>query len=244
MQCVVLAGGRGTRLGPLAQYIPKNLIRVLGHPFAAYQLHWLVRQGVSDVIMCVGHLGELIRIELGDGTKFGLRIRYVQESERLLGTGGALRLAYEDGLLQQDFLVTYGDSLLDLDIADLITHYRNCGAPALMSVLRNGGRFDRSNATFDGQLVRYDKRNPTVDMEWIDYGILAMSRDIVVALPTKEVVDLADVLTERSSAGELAGFEATRRFYEIGTPSSLREFESAVRAGSIDPLAHLHQGEI
>jgi N-acetyl-alpha-D-muramate 1-phosphate uridylyltransferase len=244
MQCVVLAGGRGTRLGPLAQHTPKNLVSVLGHPFAAYQLRWLVRQGVSDVVMCIGHLGELIRIELGDGTKFGLRLRYVQESDRLLGTGGALRLAYEADLLQQDFLVTYGDSLLDLDVADLVTLYQKGRTPALMSVLRNGGRFDRSNASFDGRLVRYDKRNPTAEMEWIDYGILALSRDVVAALPTDEVVDLADVLAELSSADELAGFEATRRFYEIGTPVSLAEFESAVRSGSIDPLTHPYESEI
>jgi N-acetyl-alpha-D-muramate 1-phosphate uridylyltransferase len=244
MQCVVLAGGRGTRLGPLAQYTPKNLVSVLGHPFAAYQLRWLVRQGVREVVMCIGHLGELIRVELGDGAKFGVRIRYVQESERLLGTGGALRLACEAGLLQQDFLVTYGDSLLDLDVTELMRVYRNCGTPAVMSVLRNGGRFDRSNATFDGQLVRYDKRNPTAEMEWIDYGILALSRDVVAALPTDEVIDLADVLAELSSADGLAGFEATQRFYEIGTPVSLAEFESAVRSGSIDPLTHPYESEI
>ena len=93
MQCVILAGGLGTRMRPLTDTCPKTLLPVCGRPFAYHQLHWLGSHGVDDVIYCIGHQGEMIRRYWESEPKPVRSIRYVDEAECLRGTGGALRLA-------------------------------------------------------------------------------------------------------------------------------------------------------
>jgi NDP-sugar pyrophosphorylase family protein len=236
VQCFILAGGLGTRLSTVAGPLPKTLMPVHGHPFAEYQLRWLREQGVTDIIYSIGHGGENVRAHLGDGTAFGVHIRYVDEGTSLRGTGGALRLASEQLELADDFLVLYGDSLLDLDLGEVRNSFVASKRPVLMTVYRNTGQLDHSNATFDGHTVHYDKRHPSPAMDWIDYGLMVFSSEVIESVKADAVVDLCDVLHDLSVAGQLAGFEATHRFYEIGTPSALAEFEQAITAGKVHPL--------
>src|SRR5450755_3521840 len=107
MQCVILAGGLGTRMRPLTETCPKTLLPVAGRPFAYHQMHWLAAQRVTDVVYCIGHQGDLIRRYWDQEPSPGPAIRYVDEGERLRGTAGALRLALEDGALDDRFFVLY-----------------------------------------------------------------------------------------------------------------------------------------
>jgi NDP-sugar pyrophosphorylase family protein len=231
MQCVVLAGGLGTRLSSVAGKVPKTLMPVGGRPFAEYQLEWLGDNGVTDVVYCIGQGGLQIRDHLGDGSGFGLRIQYVDEGDQLRGTGGALRLAYDERVLHNNFFVLYGDSLLTIDLQAVNDRFQASRCRALMTVFRNDGQFDKSNASFDGRTVLYDKRMPHPDMRWIDYGLMLLSRPVIGEIEPNCVVDLSDVLFEISLRGQLAGFEATHRFYEIGTPAALAELEETLTAG-------------
>jgi len=97
VQCLILAGGLATRLRPVTETVAKAVMPVAGRPFAEYQLEWLARAGVTDVVYAIGFHGDQIRAAVGDGSRFGIRVTYVDEGEILLGTGGAVRLAY-DGL--------------------------------------------------------------------------------------------------------------------------------------------------
>ena len=99
MQCVILAGGLGTRIRNRSGILPKALIPVLGKPFIFYQLEWLVRQKVDRVVISVGHRGDMIAKSVRDGSQFGLQICYADEGEKLRGTGGALRGIADLGLL-------------------------------------------------------------------------------------------------------------------------------------------------
>lgn len=231
MQCVVLAGGLGTRLSSVAGSVPKTLMPVAGRPFAEYQLEWLTDNGVTDVVYCIGHGGSQVREHLADGSRFGLRIQYVDEGSQLRGTGGALRLALDEGVLHNNFFVLYGDSLLTVDLQAINERYQSSRCLALMTVFRNDGRFDKSNASFDGRTVLYDKRQPHPDMCWIDYGLMLVARTVICSIEPACVVDLSDVLFDLSLRGQLAGFEATHRFYEIGTPAALAELEETLTAG-------------
>jgi len=223
--CVILAGGLAQRLGASAGNLPKALIPVRGRPFADHQLAWLADEGVEEIVYCIGHRGDQIREHVADGSRWGLSVRYVDEGENLRGTGGALRLAYEKGVLTECFAVLYGDSYLQLDLPRVFEAFRTSGRPALMTVLRNEGRWDKSNADFDGNLVtRYSKLQS--DFEWIDYGLLVLERDVVAEIPAGQPSDLADLLSRLSEEGRLAGFEAKERFYEIGSPSGLAELEA------------------
>jgi N-acetyl-alpha-D-muramate 1-phosphate uridylyltransferase len=127
-------------------------------------------------------------------------------------------------LLGEEFLVLYGDTYLRIDYLDVQRAFRESGMPALMTVLRNEGRWDTSNVVFEDGLVKvYDKQRLTPDMHWIDYGLGMLS---AAALDVTGDADLAAVYRELAQRGQLAGYEATERFYEIGTPDALSETES------------------
>jgi NDP-sugar pyrophosphorylase family protein len=233
MQCVILAGGLGTRMRPRTETVPKALLEVAGRPFVEHQLVWLAAHGVDEAVLSVGYLGEMIEHHVGDGARFGLRVRYVSEGRELRGTAGALRLAFDEGVLAERFLLTYGDSYLPIEFGAVGRAFVDSGAPALMTVFHNEGRWDTSNVVFDeasGRVVLYDKRRalrPAEDFRYIDYGLSAFERGVVEReIPPRERHDLADVFRELSLRGELAGFKVTERFYEIGSPSGLADLEA------------------
>ncbi len=236
LQCVVLAGGPGTRMRPATEEVPKALLPVLGRPFADWQLELLAERGVERVLYSVGYRGEMIRDHVGDGSRFGLKVGYVDEGEHLRGTGGALHLALHLGELEEAFFVLYGDSYLPIDYAAVERAWEGTPLPALMTVFRNDGEWDASNAIYeDGRVVLYDKDRPTDrvgEMHWIDYGLSVLTRDLVhKRIPHDEVADLADLMRDLSRAGELAGIEVSERFYEAGSPEGLRDLERHLSRG-------------
>src|SRR5581483_177601 len=139
----ILAGGLATRLRPVTASVPKALLPVAGRPFIAWQLELLAQQGVDQVILCLGFLGEQIQAVVGDGSGFGLGIRYSFDGDQPRGTGGALRHALPS--LGEAFFVLYGDSYLPCSFARIQAAYLATQAPALMTVLRNQDCWDKSN---------------------------------------------------------------------------------------------------
>jgi NDP-sugar pyrophosphorylase family protein len=217
----LLAGGLATRLRPITETIPKAMVEVAGRPFIDHQLALLRRNGVRRVVLCLGYLGEQIEQYLGP-TAHGLELRYSYDGERLLGTGGALRRALP--LLGEVFWVVYGDSYLDIDYPAVLRHFADSTEPALMTVLCNEGRWDRSNVLFrGGRLLCYSKRSPTPDMTHIDYGVALLRAEVIASLPADAPCDLADLYAGLVAAGRMVGHEVTQRFYEIGSHRGLAE---------------------
>jgi NDP-sugar pyrophosphorylase family protein len=224
MQCIILAGGLGTRMRPLTDTCPKTLLPVCGRPFAYHQLHWLAANGVTEVVYAIGHKGQMIREYWASEPAPVPCIRYVDEGEHLRGTGGAIRLALEQDALEDRFLVMYGDSFLPVEFAPIWEAFASSGKPALMTVLRNEGRWDRSNAIYkNGRVLLYDKiAEPS--MRYIDFGLSAFRRELFEKIPAR-VFDLSLLFHELSVRGELAGFEVQQRFYEVGSPAGLADLE-------------------
>jgi NDP-sugar pyrophosphorylase family protein len=219
----ILAGGRGTRLAELVDETPKPLIEVAGEPFLFHQLRLLAANGATHAILCVGYLGERIEERVG-AEQFGVQIGYSYDTPGLDGTLGAIRRALP--LLPDRFLVLYGDTYLRLDYRAAVRAWRDSSCLGLMTVLRNDGRWDRSNVVFEnGRVVRYDKAAPTEQMRWIDYGLggLQASALRLVGEDDRELASLYRLLAER---GELLGFEVRDRFYEIGSPDGLAETDA------------------
>jgi NDP-sugar pyrophosphorylase family protein len=224
----ILAGGLATRLRPLTKSIPKALIRVAGEPFIAHQLRLLHSRGIRQVVLCVGYLGEVIAAELGHGKRVGMKIDYSFDGPRPLGTGGALKQAAAK--LGDRFFVLYGDSYLPIDYTQIAKAFLESGKSALMTVYKNDDRWDRSNVWFEGnRICCYDKNQHIPKMRHIDYGLGVLRADVLANWPEKQPFDLADVYQDLVSKNQLAGFEVTQRFYEIGSTKGLAELDSLLR---------------
>ena len=217
----ILAGGLATRLRPITETVPKSLVDVAGRPFISWQLDHLKSQGADRVVLCVGHLGDRIQDFVGDGTRFGLRVAYSFDGPALAGTGGAVRNALP--LLGTAFFVFYGDSYLPIDFNEVERAFVDSMKPALMTVLRNEDKWDRSNVLFqNGVIVEYNKRVTRPGMAHIDYGLSVLRATAFLGC-TNDAFDLAEIFHRMSLSGELAGHEVTKRFYEIGSHDGLRQ---------------------
>ena len=238
MQCLILAGGLGTRMQAHDPRVPKAMLPIAGRPFVHWQLSWLANHGADGVVLSTGHLGGQIRDFVKDGAEWNLPVTYVEEGDELRGTGGAIRLAVDEGALGDSFFVLYGDSYLQVALRDVWSAFELAGLPALMTVYENDGRWDTSNAVCAGNMVvHYEKgsADPPPDMRFIDYGLSALQADLVRELISPgQQHDLADFFLTLSRQGRLAAFVATERFYEIGSPEGLAELDRllTLRAGN------------
>ena len=218
----ILAGGLAKRLRPLTGRMPKSLIDVAGQPFIVHQLNLLRRNGLKDVVLCVGYLGEQIQKEVGDGHRWGLRVTYVFDGPKLLGTGGALRRALP--ALGDAFFVLYGDSYLECDYLAIERAFYEGGLLGLMTVFKNMNQWDKSNIVFaNGRIMRYNKQNCTPEMKYIDYGLGILRVAALKEYPSDAPFDLVKVYQDLLARDQLAGFEVKERFYEIGSPEGLEE---------------------
>jgi NDP-sugar pyrophosphorylase family protein len=149
---VILAGGLATRLGHLARDVPKSLIPVCGRPFIDWQIENIKSSGFTDILICIGHLGEQISDHLGDGKKFGVNIEFSADGPIKLGTGGAILAALNK--LPDDFMITYGDSYLPTDLNKIQSHYYQVNAKAMMTVYNNKEELERSNCFFNEGIIK------------------------------------------------------------------------------------------
>ena len=229
MQAVILAGGLGTRLGDLTQRIAKPMVPVAGKPYLERQLALLRHQGITDIVLLTGYLGEQIESHFGDGSAFGLTIRYRRESTPQ-GTGGAVRDAVR--LLATEFLLIYGDSYLPIDYAAVLRCLNEHPAALGVAVVydnRESTTVPNNMALDDaGYVVRYAKEAAqTPELGYVEAGVLAFRRGIVDYLPPTGPVSLEKtafppLITRR----RLLGFVTGQRFYDIGTPDRLQLIQS------------------
>ena len=217
----ILAGGLGTRLGNETLNKAKILIDIAGKPFISRQLNYLSDQGIKDIVICVGHLGHQIKDYIGNGSKYNLKVSYSEDGDQLLGTGGSIKKACK--ILDENFFILYGDSFLPIDFSLIEKAYFQEKKPALMTVLKNFGQWDKSNAYFKNKCVSYNKQNPKKDMDYIDYGLSVVNNSIFDNFSYNNNFDINVVFENLSNNGLLAGFEVQKRFYEIGSINGLSD---------------------
>jgi NDP-sugar pyrophosphorylase family protein len=219
---VILAGGLATRLRPITSTIPKSLLEINGKPFIDYQLELLRKQNITNVIICAGFMGEEIRKYVGDGDKYGLKISYSFDGDKLLGTGGAVKKALN--LINGTFYVMYGDSYLNIDFGSINQYFNKFDKSGLMTVYKNDNKWDKSNIIFEnGKIVNYDKKVYVPEMKYIDYGLGIFTEKSFTSFRDKEIFDLSDVYTDLLQNDNLIGYEVKERFYEIGSFEGLKE---------------------
>jgi NDP-sugar pyrophosphorylase family protein len=226
----ILAGGLATRLRPITEKIPKSLVPVADRPFLAHQLEMLHARGIRRAVLCIGYLGEMIQRDFG-AEKYGIKLEYSFDGPKLLGTGGALKRALP--MLGDEFFVLYGDSYLPIEYAPIAETFHRSGKLGLMTVFRNEGKFDTSNVVFtDGEIKVYDKKNKLPEMRHIDYGLSLFKASVFDTYAADQIFDLAEVMGRLVREKQLAGYEVSERFYEIGSPAGLAELESLLTSKS------------
>lgn len=225
----ILAGGLGTRLLPTTQRLPKALVPVRGRPFIDHQLALLRSKGIARVVLCVSHLGEMIEKHVGNGSSHGLEVVYSYDGPNRIGTAGALKVALPQ--LGECFFTLYGDSYLLCDYSAIERTFVESGKSGLMTVYRNDNALAPSNVLFrDGMIFAYDKVQPTPQMQHIDYGLGVFNSHAFDNIPTDRTTDLAEVFRNLLGHGELAGYESTTRFYEVGTPAGIADLNAVLPA--------------
>jgi NDP-sugar pyrophosphorylase family protein len=222
---IILAGGLATRLRPMTETIPKALIDIDGEPFIAHQLRLLYQKGIRRVILCVGYLGDMLQDYLGDGSQFGMQVQYVFDGDKLLGTAGAIKKALP--LIDDNFFVIYGDSYLPCDYAAVQKAFSQQQKLGLMTVFHNEGKWDTSNVEYqNGAILNYDKKNRNERMHYIDYGLGVFNKSAFNAIPENTEYDLALLYQNLLKQNELAAYEITQRFYEVGSFNGIDELRS------------------
>lgn len=210
---------------PMTETVPKVLIQVKGKPFADHQLDLLRKSGIDDFVFCVGHLGQEVERHLGDGGAFGCRIVYSYDGPRPLGPAGALKRA--EHLLHDRFFATYGDAYLRAPYGRLMATLSSSGKLGVMAVYKNYNRLGKSDLVVEGgAVVRYDKKASVEGMDWINYGVTALRKEALDLIPGGRFCDEETFYGSLIERRELLAFQVQERFYEIGTPASLAEFEA------------------
>jgi NDP-sugar pyrophosphorylase family protein len=227
IQVVILAGGMATRLGELTKNRPKSLVAIQGKPFLAYQLELLKDHEISDIVLCIGHLGGQIRKAFDGGSNYGVHLTYSLEDEPL-GTAGALKNAAP--YLNDTFLVIYGDSYLLLDFVKIYAYFLTQQKLSLDTVFRNNDAFDASNIVIRDNMVEgYSKSEKTPDMVYIDCGAVIFHKEVLQLIPEDHFYSLEELFLRLIEKEQLLAFEVKERFYEIGSPQGLKDFEAFIQ---------------
>jgi N-acetyl-alpha-D-muramate 1-phosphate uridylyltransferase len=225
-QAVILAGGLATRLHPITQKIPKAMVSIKGRPFFEYELELCKKNGIQEIVLCVGHLSDQIKKHFGNGKKFGVNIIYSDEKKKL-DTGGALKKAFP--YLDKEFLVTYGDSYLDIDWQEAYRFYKKSKAKGLMTVFKNNRKIVPSTTLIDkkGYVLEFDKENPRPEMCYMEYGINIFCKDVAKKVP-KEVFPLGDYFNLLAKDKQLISLETEVMFYDMGTPEGIEKLSKII----------------
>ena len=223
MQAVILAGGKGTRLQPLTYKIPKSIVLIKGDPFLAYQLNLLKKYNITQVLLCIGYLGEKIKDYFAEGKKLGINISYSIENE-LLGTGGAIKKA--ESLLEDFFLLLNGDTYLSIDYAELSAYFNRYKKMGVIVVCEKG-EIKGNVKMEDGLIVDYKKNG---DLEYLDAGVSIYSKKVLDLIPTHKPVSLEkEIYPKLINQKQLMGYLSKERFYDVGTYEGLSVFKERIK---------------
>ena len=257
MQAVILVGGEGTRLRPLTSTIPKPVVALVDRPMMVYMLEWLNGHGIDDVIMSCGFKATKVRDVLGDGSRYGLRLRFVEEPDPR-GTAGALKYAEE--FLDARFLMLNGDVLTDLDLTAQLAQHEATGATGTLALVPvpDPSAYGLVRLREDGAVDEFLEKPPAdavLDTNLISAGAYVLERSVLELIPPDRNVSIEREVWPRLVDHGLYGYVDDDAYWiDIGTPERYLQatfdiLEGNVRSGvtatlgdgylAIDPSAQV-----
>lgn len=216
-KALILAGGRGTQLKPLTEKIPKPLLPIGKKPLLQYQVELLKRHNVQEIWILTGYLGDKIQEYFGDGSKFGVYIKYIHQPQKEIGTGHALSLAKE-AIGNVPFFVLYGDVLVDIDLDDLCSYHVQGGAVGTVALTSIKSPSFYGVAHVRGEKIVEFEEKPRQDVSHvISAGIFCFAPEIFEYLKGDEDLHLEkDVFPRLAKEGKLAGYSFEGQWFDIG----------------------------
>lgn len=228
MQAVILVGGKGERLKPFTDNIPKPMVEVAGLPFLAHLINLLKANGLSNFLFLTGYRGDIIKDHFGTGSKWKIEIDYSFE-DRPLGTGGALKFAKEK--LDKEFFLLFGDSYLPINYKQMISDFKKDNKKVMLAIYDNA---DNTDVPFNIMLdksrklvsaYRKAKNNPP-DFNYCDAGVLIVNKGVVDLVGDSTPVSFEEkIYPHLIGKKELGYYISECRFYDIGTVERLKVFE-------------------
>jgi mannose-1-phosphate guanylyltransferase len=244
MQALILAGGEGTRLRPLTSTVPKPVVPLVDRPFIRFMLDWLRSHGVDDVVMSCGHLASGVRNVLGDGSAFGIRLRYVEEP-RPLGTGGALK--YAESLLDERFLMLNGDVLTDMDLTAQMAQHQQTGATATLALtpVEDPSAYGLVRTRPGGAVTEFvEKPAPDqIDTHNISAGAYVLESSVLEMLEPEQPASIERDVFPRLVGEGLYGYVSDGYWLDIGTPERYLEGTFDILEGTVVSAVRERMGD-
>ncbi|MEM4729867.1 MAG: sugar phosphate nucleotidyltransferase [Thermoplasmata archaeon] len=228
MQVVILAGGRGERLRPFTDNIPKPLISIKGKPFLYYQISYLNKYNLKEIVLCVGYLSEKIIEYFNEHPIPDVKIEFSIEKTPL-GTGGALKNA--EPMINDEFILINGDTYSLLNFSELIEYYYKNYYPVVMTAYDNHEKIADNNVLVgpNNIVLAYNKEF-SYGMTHVDSGVLVIRKeDFFKNMPDKEKFSFEhEVYPRLIEQRKILAYPTTVRFYDIGTPERLKKIEEVI----------------
>ena len=220
---IILCGGKGNRIKKITKKKPKCLIDFYGKPFLLYQLKYLKKNHIKDVILSVGYQAEQVQNYVRDNIKF-MNVKIISDGKNLLGTGGAIKKSIK--FLKDNFYVIYGDSYLNFNLNNLKSNNKI----STMAIYKNQNKYDKSNVKRkNSNYIVYDKSKKKDKFDYIDYGVSYLKKKIFKNLKKNTRFDLSILLQKISKDKKLKGYVVKKRFYEIGSYSGIKQFKNFIK---------------
>jgi mannose-1-phosphate guanylyltransferase len=234
VQALVLAGGEGTRLRPLTYTTPKPVMPLAGRPFLTFMLDWAHAHGVDEVILSCGFMSDDVKRVLGD-IYDGMRLRYVFEDEPL-GTAGPVRLAYDEGLLEDRLLVLNGDVLTDMDLTAELAEHERAGARVTLALypVDDTASYGVVPTDAEGRVEAFlEKTGGEVPTNRINAGAYVVEREVVEGIAAGRAVSFEREVFPALVGDGLHGYQADGYWIDIGTPERYLEATWDLLAGRV-----------
>ncbi len=227
-----MAGGRGERLRPVTDTIPKPMVPINGRPFLEYIVELLKRNSIKEIILLLGYLPEKIIKHFGDGSKFGVEISYAVTP---ISYENGTRLKKTADLLDESFLLVFGDLYWPLNLDDFFAFYRKMDLPAAMAVYdnrRGDGEYKKGNVEVspEGYVTYYKEFRDDLSFKGLDIGAYILTKELVCQMPEEDFI-LQNFLSQLIVNKKLAGYVVRDSYYTVTTPELVNWVEKSFRNG-------------
>lgn len=238
MKAIIMAGGKGTRISSITTDIPKAMLPIVDKPIIEHQIECLKKSGITDITVVVGHLGEVIKNYLQDGSQFGVKINYLEETIPL-GTAGALYYLKDE--IKEDFVFLFGDVFLSVDFNRMILYHIEKKSDATLFVHPNIHPYDSVLVENDSndKILGIDSKRVARDYDYknnVNAGIFVFSPKVFDFIPEPKKMDLENqvIIPMIENGYSLYTYKSTEYAKDMGTPERYYAVNEDCRSGLVE----------